>query len=175
MAVKIYREKQLQFSFPSNLLWEELDQQDVKLPNGMSLVDIVIERDKDILLVEIKDPSNTNTPPKEQGHYLKRLQGDSLITQELTPKIRDSYTYLHLMNRDKKPIIYIVLLGLEAFNLSIQKELMSTFKDRLLKNISCETDIPWKRKYIKDCIVMSIEGWNGIFKEWPVQRMEKAI
>ena len=88
---------ELAFSFPDELQWSELDKQGVKLPVRMKFVDLVIERDNDILLIEIKDPSHSRSPDKERNSYLKRLSDNSVLSQELTPKARDSYLYLHLM------------------------------------------------------------------------------
>jgi hypothetical protein len=163
----------LQFSFPEDLNWEEMDKQGVKIPEKMKFVDIVIERENDILLVEVKDPSNINTPDTERTCYLKRLQDNSVLTQELTPKARDSYTYLHLMQRDTKPFKFVVLLGLEAFENQTQLALLGDFKNRLLNNVRCEAAEPWKRMYIADCLVMSVEKWNEIFSEWPLVRLSK--
>ncbi len=100
----IYRaeaEAELLFSFPDGLTWSELDKQGVKLPVKMKFVDLVIERERDILLVEIKDPSHSRSPDKERNSYLKRLANNSVLADELTPKARDSYLYLHLMERDQ--------------------------------------------------------------------------
>ena len=72
------------------------------------------------------------------------------------------------MERDIKPIIYIVLLGLDAFDDSVQKGILSNFKDRLLHNIRNEGEQPWKRDYVKDCIVMSVAIWNSKFKDWTI-------
>jgi hypothetical protein len=152
----------LQFSFPDNLNWEEMDKQGVKIPAKMKFVDIVIERENDILLVEVKDPSNINTPVVERERYLKSLQDNSILTQELTPKARDSYMYLHLMKRDTKPFKFVVLLGLEAFEDHAQLALLGNFKNRLLSNVRCEAAEPWKRMHIADCIVMSVVKWNEV-------------
>ena len=117
--MKLYKAEpnaDLEFSFPDELDWEELDRQGVKLPVQMKFVDLVIERDNDILLVEIKDPSNKSVPVEERQNYFKRLSDNSILSQELTPKARGSYTFLHLMERDAKPFKYVVLLGLDAFN-----------------------------------------------------------
>lgn len=160
----------LEFSFPDDLIWQELDQQGVKLPKGMAFVDLVIERAEDVLLVEIKDPSHTRSPEKERNKYLKRLQDNSILTEELTPKVRDSYTYLHLMQRDDKPLKYIVLVGLDAFDDQMQKALLGNFKNRLLADIRCECAESWKRQHISDCAVMSVAIWNDLFKDWPVTR-----
>ena len=162
----------LEFSFPDELKWDELDKQGVKLPK-MKLVDIVIERESDVLLVEVKDPSNIKSPAAERESYFKRLSNNSVLTEELTPKARDSYTYLHLMERDGKSLKYVVLLGLDAFDASRQKGILSGFKDRLLADIRCESYEPWKRMHIADCVVMSVEGWNDQFPSWPVARVSK--
>jgi hypothetical protein len=161
---------ELLFSFPSELVWDELDKQGVKLPVNMKLVDLVIERETDVLLVEIKDPSNSKSHDKERNSYLRRLSNNCILTQELTPKARDSYSFLHLMERDNKPFKYVVLLGLDAFDDAMQKAVLFGFKDRLLADIRCEAYEAWKRKYIADCVVLSVETWNESFPKWPVVR-----
>jgi hypothetical protein len=165
---------ELLFNFPDGLSWSELDKQGVKLPMRMKFVDLVIERDRDILLVEIKDPSHSRSPDKERNTYLKRLSDNSVLTQELTPKARDSYLYLHLMERDGKPFKYVVLLGLDAFDPDRQKAIMFGFKDRLLTDIREESFEAWKRKHIADCVVLSVESWNRHFPDWPLRREQPA-
>lgn len=165
---------ELLFHFPENLTWRELDKQGVKLPMKMKFVDLVIERERDILLVEIKDPSNSRSLDRERNSYLKRLTNNSVLADELTPKARDSYLYLHLMERDNKPFKYVVLLGLDAFDTEIQKGVMYGFKDRLLANIREESFEAWKRKHIADCVVLSVESWNQQFPAWPVRREAPA-
>jgi hypothetical protein len=163
----------LEFSFPDELIWEELDRQGVKLPVQMKFVDLVIEREEDILLVEIKDPSNDKAPPAERLKYFRKLADNSILTQELTPKARGSYTFLHLMKRDTKPFKYVILIGLDAYGPVEQLALLTGFKDRLLADIRCETDTPWQRHHIIDCSVVSIEIWNREFANWPVTRLSK--
>lgn len=169
-----YIEGELHFDFPEELIWEELDKQGIQLPKGMALVDCVIERENDILLVEIKDPSDTRGNEKERKRYLKRLQEGSVITDELTPKIRDSFTFLHLMHRDQKELKYIVLLGLEEYDDITKKALLGNFKNQLLNNIKQETVTPWKKIYLKDCAVMTVEIWNQYFTQWPVTRVSQV-
>ena len=165
----------LVFSFPDDLNWHELDRQGVKLPEQMKLVDLVIEREHDVLLVEIKDPSNQRTPLEGRKEYFKRLLDNSVLKHDLTPKARSSYTFLHLMELDAKPFKYVVLLGLDAFDSDQQKALLIGFKDRLLADIRCETDAPWRRQHIADCIVMSIDIWNKSFAGWQVARDPVAV
>ena len=171
MSIKKYTEKELEFTFPDSVVWDELDQQGIKIPQGMTLIDLVIERERDVLLVEIKDPSHSLAPEKERRKYFKRLMDNSVIREELTPKARDSYTFLHLMTRDTKPFVYVVLLGLDAFDSNEQLILLANFKDRLIGNIRNEAVSPWKRTHIKDCVVLNIGGWNRTFPNWPVRRL----
>lgn len=166
---------ELCFQFPDEVEWDELDKQGVKLPVRMKFVDLVIERDADVLLIEIKDPSHSKSPDRERNSYLKRLTDNSVLTQELTPKARDSYIYLHLMEKDSKPFKYIVVIGLDAFDSDKQKAVLSGFKDRLMADIRCESHESWKRKHIADCAVLSVATWNRTFPAWPVTRLVKAI
>ena len=67
--MQIYRAEEnaeLVFHFPDGLNKEELDKQGVKLPVQMKLVDLVIERENDILLVEIKDPSHSRSQEQDR-------------------------------------------------------------------------------------------------------------
>lgn len=173
-SYKAEENSELLFEFPDDVEWDELDKQGVKLPVRMKFVDLVIERDADILLVEIKDPSHSKSPDKERSSYFRRLSDNSVLTQELTPKARDSYSYLHLMERDGKPFKYIVLIGLDAFDPSQQKAVLAGFKDRLMADIRCEAYEAWKRKHIADCAVLSVETWNQNFPKWPVTRLAAA-
>jgi hypothetical protein len=173
-SYKAEENAELLFEFPDEVAWDELDKQGVKLPVRMKFVDLVIERDADVLLVEIKDPSHSKSPDKERNSYLKRLSDNSVLTQELTPKARDSYSFLHLMERDGKPFKYIVLIGLDAFDPSQQKAVLAGFKDRLMADIRCEAYEAWKRKHIADCVVLSVNTWNQTFPMWPVTRLAAA-
>lgn len=170
-AYKAEKKADLEFNFPEGLEWNELDRQGVKLPVRMKFVDLVIERERDILLIEIKDPSHSKSPDENRNQYLKSLADNSILTQELTPKARDSYLYLHLMEKDEKPFKYIVLIGLDAFDSEKQKAVLAGFKDRLMADIRCESFEAWKRKHISDCVVLSVDAWNKTFPDWPVSRI----
>lgn len=170
-SYKAEENAELLFEFPDDLEWEELDKQGVKLPVHMKFVDLVIERDTDFLLVEIKDPSHSKCPEVERNRYFKRLSDNSVLTQELTPKARDSYSFLHLMKRDGKPFKYVVLIGLDRFDPAHQRAVLTGFKDRLLNDIRCEAYEPWKRKHIADCAVLSVDSWTQLFPDWPITRL----
>ena len=163
---------ELEFEFPSDLRWRKLDRQGVKSPQGMKFVDLIIETKKFDLLIEIKDPSISKSPEAQRENYFERLKNDAVIVEELTPKARDSYTFLHLMKEDEKPFKYVVLLALDAFSVQRQIEILAGFNDRLMKNIRKEADTCWRRKYIQSSFVLSVKSWNQVFSDWPVKRLQ---
>lgn len=169
---KAEKNSDLEFSFPKDLVWEELDPEGKPLPEKLNLVDIVIEREHDVLLVEVKDPSHVRVPENNRTCYAKSLRDNTVLKQELVPKVRGSYLYLHLMERDDKPFKYVVLLGLDAFDVQIQAGILSGFKDRLVENVQNEGPC-WKKKYIEDCVVLSVELWNKRFADWPIERISR--
>lgn len=170
MAPFEHREDELVFTFPDGLLKEKLDEQGKRIPIGMSLADLVIHTDTCTYIIELKDPSCSTATVERRNADLQALQGDDLIKNRLTPKARDSYTYLHLMDHINPRVIYIVLLGLENVEPLNNKPFLNNYKQRLLNNIRHEADEPWKREYILDCIVCNVETWNEQFPQWPTQR-----
>lgn len=172
-----HSEGELEFDFSAAKMVEKLDSPLTPLPHGMALVDFVIEEDRHLVMLEIKDPSCSARGgdaaaeaalEKERTKFVRKIQDDSLINQELTPKARDSYSYLHLMKRDVKPVIYAFLLG--ADKLTLDSALLLTFKDRLLSRLRQETDKPWERHYVTDCVVLTENTWALAFPQYTLKR-----
>lgn len=172
------REAELEFDFSTAKTVDKLDDQTVLQPHGMQLVDFVVEDSHRLVMLEIKDPSGK---PKGGGpgalaaikqsraEFVKKLKNDSLIAHELTPKARDSYTWLHLMKRDSKPILYVFLLGVSE--LALEPALLLGFKDRLLAKLRKEAAQPWARHYVADCLVLTEATWSKAFPQYPLVRM----
>jgi len=136
------REGELEFDFSAAKQAEKLDDKGKKLPEGMKFVDFVIEEEHGLIMLEIKDPScqakggdakAEAAMQKQREEFIIKLHKDDWIAQDLTPKARDSYTFLHLMERDAKPIVYVLLIGSEKSPL--EPALLATFKDRLLAKV----------------------------------------
>lgn len=172
------REGEFEFDFTAATAVAKLDDPARPRPEGMQLVDFVVEEERRLLMVEIKDPSckSKGGDPaadaaleKSRSNFVRRVQNDTLIAQELAPKARDSYSYLHLMKRDSKPILYVFLLG--ADKLTLDPALLLGFKDRLLARLRQETDHPWARHYVTDCIVLTEQTWSVAFPQYPLSRI----
>jgi hypothetical protein len=163
-------EGDLVFSFPDAVKVERLDRQGVPLPVGMTLVDFVIteEQPRRLILLELKDPSDPGSQQEARDAFFKELRGNDLVNNRLTPKARDSFTFLHLMAEDGPPVLFVVLLGLERCPLDAA--LLLSLKERLLRRLRQEADRPWQREYVEDCLILTEAGWNRHFPQYPVAR-----
>ncbi|RMH39589.1 MAG: hypothetical protein D6689_16095 [Deltaproteobacteria bacterium] len=160
------REGRMELRFPGSARVERLDQRGTPLPYGMALVDFVVEEASRSLLIEVKDPEGAPDPYREEElrSFRKKMKGNGLIHNELVPKARDSYTFLHLMKRDGKRFILVCLLGVG----SPDPALLGDFKNRLLARLRQETTTAWARQYVKDCVVVTPATWASVFPNYPL-------
>lgn len=167
------QESGFRFNFPVATAWEKLDDPGKTKPEGMKLVDFVLEESERLILLEVKNPSQApqraneaaqRNQAKARSQFIADFQGDKLIVEQLTPKARDSYTWLHLMGRDQKPMLFVFLLGNQA--LALEPALLLAFKERLLARLRQETEQPWVRHYVTDCIVLTEQTWQKAFPNY---------
>ena len=176
-----YSEGELFFDFSAAKSVDKPDEPNQRKPEGWKLVDFVIEEEDRVLLVEIKDPScgpKADTPDahehmrRQREEFAKKIKDRSLIAKELTPKARNSYSFLHLMRRDHKPMLYVFLLG--ATKLSIDQPSLLIMKERLLESLLQEVDVPWARQYVTDCLVLTEASWGQAFPAYPLVRQARV-
>ncbi|MEM6454045.1 MAG: hypothetical protein AAF772_03030 [Acidobacteriota bacterium] len=148
------QEGELRFTFPDDWRVEPFDIRGREgfPPLKVKPVDFVVERAHDILLIEVKDPSNSGTPSDERVRFVKKMTTKSLTYDELVPKARTTWSVLHLMGRTDKPLRFIVAIGVEA--LAIEPPLFLQLTDRLKKRLEKEIDVPWVRPYVADAFVV---------------------
>lgn len=157
--------------------WERFDRAGSPVPHGMSLVDFLIEEPRQRILLEIKDPFRAPGdfvfPESRKGSGKPKRQdvfrSDRLIHESLVPKIRDSYTCLHLMGKSDKPILFVVLLGLDRL-FPETPILLGVLKDRLLARIWKEGPDHWKIAYVRDCLVLDPPLFSRRFPQYPLYR-----
>lgn len=167
---QILTEKRLQFDFRNAISAEKFDDdtEGNSKPQGMSFVDFVVEEKDRLFLIEVKDPSIDKALPGAQKKFVDSLKSSDLIEAHLVPKARDSYTFLHLMMRGENKVKdYIFILGDE--NLDIEPALLLELNRRLGKKLAQETNVPWKRKYIRENYIVNLEGWKKHFPQYPLE------
>jgi hypothetical protein len=172
----VMREGELEFDF-IDLPTERLDGKKPE-PQGLQLTDFLIEEPNRLVMVEVKDPSckakgNDEKAAagikKQRQQFIVKINNGDLINHELVPKARDSYTYIHLMARDVKPILYVFVLG--AQELSLDEASLIRFKEDLLCRLRRETDHPWARRYVDDCLVLTEKTWPLAFPQYSLTRI----
>ena len=167
---EVHEESGWEFEFVGAIGVDKLDAQGQRLPQGMSLVDFVVEETDRCLLLEVKNPSATPLPHRTRqadAQRVRRTDG-SFISEKLVPKARDSYTYLHLMARDDKPLVFVLLDDPSLFG--PDAALLLPREDDIIRHIRHEAAEPWKRLYIRDCIVVTPDTWSRAFPEYALRR-----
>ena len=151
-------EGEIRFTFAANWEAEQFDRRGISWPKGVSPVDFVVEGPNECVLVEVKDPSASGAPDQNRHGFAEKMKSRELVYDALVPKARSSYGFLHLMERDDKPMRYVVVIGTEK--LSIQPALLIGLNDRLRQRLNKEIDTEWKRKYVSGCAIVSVADFG---------------
>jgi hypothetical protein len=131
-------------------------------------VDFVFEWPEEIWLVEVKDADDPegrdlNDPSRRserQEAFIDQFKSGTLIDRNLGPKVRDSFLYLLLERRlpEGKEIRYIVLFA--CAGLSPKALLTATKKLKKSAGLLGPHGQGWRSGYLKDCVILDLEGWN---------------
>jgi hypothetical protein len=165
----IFDEGDIRLDFSKAVSARRLLEKGAMKPECMSFVDFVVDDGFQTLLIEVKDPSNPNAPQREIDSFESKIRKRTLVAEVLAPKARDSYTFEHLMKRDQKPFVFVLLIGSER--LAADDAVMSGLERDLLERLRKETDVEWVRQYVQDCVVVTTANWNRVFQEYPMTRI----
>lgn len=166
-----FTERDLVFDFTGAERVLKLDEQGLKqdAAHGLKLVDFAIrERDR-LVLVEVKDPNDSLARPEDSRHYARKLRHRGFVREDLAPKCRDSYCYLHLMGEDDVPLWFVLLLGVREGD-GVGPAELTALGDLLQHGLRCETHVPWRRQYVEAAIVATPDTWGQWFP-YPVRRV----
>lgn len=128
------------------------------LTHCMKSVDFIIEFNKEIYFLEIKDPSAAPSEiQKDKRRFLRQFTGGEL-DQDLYYKYRDSYLYLTGLNEIIQPAVYLVLI----IDDDLTDASLMTRMDELKRKLPMQgpSSKPWPRPFIKDCVVFNARNWN---------------
>ena len=175
MTVQIpdWQEKDLYFDFSNAESAVKFDSKDHGLSKVMKAVDFVVEWKDQFWLVEVKDPEDSNIPPKYQDEkrkdFFEKIQSRSLIYAELFPKFIDSLIYLGLDHGiPGKSMYYLTLIGISSLKPSHFKAL----SDTLLQHYDGCLNGPtggWSKGFSVQ--MFNLELWNRAFPQCPVTRI----
>lgn len=171
---KELREGDLLFDFSAAIMADQFDDEAThKLSHCMKAVDFIVEWKHEFWFVEVKDPSNSKIPSAIKRDKLKKfiakIDNETLFSNELGPKIKDSFLYLHLSKRlPPKPMRYLVLLAIGNLDAALLLRSMEG-----VKRSSCflgPDKGKWKNPYLEEVMVFNEQTWNEKLKQCPVKR-----
>ena len=167
--MSVLREGELEFTFGAAWEAEAFDRKGIPVPKGVHPVDFIVERQDEIVLLEVKDPSASGATGENRQGFVKKMKTKELTHQDLVPKARTTYNFLHLMARDTKPMRYVVVIGTER--LPIEPPLLMNLADRLKARIRKEADEAWKREYMFSCIVVATRDIGKALPDCSIRRL----
>ncbi len=139
-------EGDLRISFDGVTCVRKFDDEDQGLPFRMKAVDFIVELDDRYLFIEFKS--------------------GRLVNEDLKYKYRDSFLYEWACGRADKPIYYYILASLRRLHAAHLVSKTDVLR-RQLPLVGPHSK-PWRRAFIRDCIVFNVAQWNKRFPEYPV-------
>jgi len=176
----LFVESGLEFTFTGAVDVEKLDGQERGAPHPPGkVVDFVVEEAARMLLIEVKNPSASGVdkdprPSERRTTERTKRRGNELINAELVPKARGSYTYLHLMARDTKPFMFVLVDDVSALGPELAD--LEPFRERLAERLRHESGVrdAWKREYVASCVVVTPETWPSAFPSYSLRRLSEG-
>jgi hypothetical protein len=171
------REGMLEFDFSAAINAYKFDDPKTHGADTMHKVDFIVEWEKEIWLLEIKDPA-ANSDPKVRRRYKRTLGARGLdqlaidsekLAISYGEKARDSYLYLHLTEYfPEKTRHFMVLVALEGNNRGLEIATRNTKK-------SCVWAGPfergWRKSYLEDVQVLNLKSWKILHPQVPIRRI----
>lgn len=168
--MQVVREGELELCLPDGVTVTRLDPQTPgqPQPSGMSLVDFVLEAPAYALLLEFKDPGASGATAAARQSFLAEVKGGDWIPGKIVPKMRDSYTFQHLIGHDTRRLVAVLVVGWDCF--AADRALLLALQDRLRAGVRGETGTDWVRQYVTGALVLTVDTWNERFPEYPLSR-----
>jgi len=159
-------EDDLQLTLPSDWKGYKFDNESSHgLSHCMKAVDFIIETEDKFYFVEFKDPDNPKSTSESRKEFIEKLQSNT-IDHDLKTKYRDSLLYELAEGRAKKPIYYLVLIGL----ISLSETDLMIRTESLMKQLPVggPRGQKWKAPLFEGCVVMNVATWNKHMLKMPV-------
>jgi hypothetical protein len=162
-------EGRIRITLPVGVVGRKFDDSSHGLSHCMKAVDFVIERSNSILFVELKDPDNQNSQPKDRDKFLQDFQSAKL-DDDLKTKCRDSFLYEFSTGQiqNERAIHFVVIICASTLDAALLNARTDSLK-RLIPLQGPQGKI-WK-SIISSCFVLNLEGWNKYFPDLPATRV----
>jgi len=163
-------EADLEFEINGSIRAVKFDDENVHgLTHCMKAVDFVVEYEKKIFLIEVKDPQHPRSLTRNTNDFKTMLYSNELIVNVLVPKCRDSFLYEFAFKRTNKEVFYLVLVALDTLSAADLNNLTDNLKKQL--PVDGPRNNPWPNKFISGCLVLNLSAWNSNFNNMQVKRL----
>ena len=155
------QEKNIIIDFHDHLNVKKFDEK-MPLSYCMKAVDFIVEDEKVVYFIELKDPDHPDAKKKDREKFIEKFQSPQ-FEEELKYKYRDSFLYEYAAgNLPDKPIIYLIMIN--AKSLSSAELLAKNDEMKRVLPINLATD-EWRTPIASNCIVTNFEKWNEKFTQ----------
>lgn len=163
----VYEEGGRTFDFRRAVHSEKFDDNRHRLSHCMSAVDFVVELEKALLLIEVKNVNRGIRAQNDCAKYLRKIAEGSPFIDPLVRKFRDTLLYLHCEERVVKPIRCIVYLELPK-DAKYPLAPLTSLLSNSLPLLGTKRTGRWKRELAESAAILDRETWNRIFDLFPV-------
>ena len=163
-----FTEGNLRITFPRTAKARKFDSPEHGLSHCMKAVDFVVEEDRRISFIELKDPEHPRTNEVNRQEFINGFRSGKL-DEDLKYKYRDSFLYEWASGNIDKPIYYLVVIAIETLT-AVE---LSTRTEDLKRQLPLNgpPSGTWERPIITDCMVFNIDTWNQHQSRFPLSRI----
>lgn len=136
---------------------------------NMPRVDFVVELDKEVYFIELKDTNRPDAADPGGATFMKKIASGK-VEQSLAEKYLYTFFFRWAENRLNKQVHYVCLITLEDPMVNILADDLAATLRHLLKPSK-----RWTRQPLASCQVHSLQSWAEAFPEWPIRRMSDAV
>ena len=134
----------------------------------MPRVDFIVEDEKVIYFIEVKDPSNPKTEPRHRKKFLRKIEKGTMI-RALFNKYWNTFVFRWAEDCLTKDVAYLCVMSLDdSMTVQLTEELQKRLKN--LKDKSTR----WEKHPLINCQVLSLEAWNSFSPDWKVERISEG-
>jgi hypothetical protein len=156
-------ESSITFDFSAALSAYKVDIQG-EIPNGFHMVDYLIETEKIMLLLEVKNLNVSKATEQSRKVFYEKLKSGK-FTYDMVYKYKDTLLYqMACDNKIEKPIYYYVIL--EENEIPVNSRLAITKKIYSLLPWHMEKIVEIKNPLIENFAIISLSDWNHLFPQF---------
>jgi hypothetical protein len=163
------RERDIEIVFSDALDAIKFDQNDRDSPDyhdlgNMPRVDFIVETDKYVYFIEIKDPGRPDLEDAQKIPFLRKLESGGL-EDSYVDKYTGTFLFRWAEGKLEKSVVYLILITLDDAQTFHLNQLLKKRFDRIGKSSPRRSRLP-----LASCEVLNLNSWPKIYPEWRITR-----